>query len=100
MIKFKDEAEAISIANDTRFGLSAGVWTQDISRSFRITQKIKSGTVWVNTYRTISFMSPFGGFKDSGIGRENGIRSINEYLETKSVWINIGAPMLNPFATR
>jgi len=100
VIKFKDEAEAISIANDTRFGLGAGVWTQDISRSFRITQKIKSGTVWVNTYRTISFMSPFGGFKDSGIGRENGIRSINEYLETKSVWINIGAPMLNPFATR
>ena len=58
---------------------------------------ISSGTVWVNTYRAVSFMMPFGGVKDSGLGRENGIDAIEEYLETKSVWINTGAPAGNPF---
>ena len=71
VIRFKDEAEAIAIANDVRFGLGAGVWTSDIGRAFRMTEAVQSGTVWINTYRAVSYMSPFGGYKDSGFGREN-----------------------------
>ena len=100
IIRFKDEDEAVKIANDTKFGLGAGVWTSDISRAFRMAEKIKSGTVWVNTYRAVSFMAPFGGFKDSGLGRENGIEAIHAYLQTKCVWINTGAPSANPFTMR
>lgn len=61
---------------------------------------IKAGTVWVNTYRAVSFMAPFGGYKSSGVGRENGAEAIEEYLETKTVWINSGAPVGNPFVLR
>ena len=100
VIKFNDETEAVHIANDVRFGLGAGVWTNDISRAFRVSQNIKAGTVWVNTYRAVSFMSPFGGYKDSGIGRENGKEAIREYVQTKSVWLNIGADTANPFVLR
>jgi aldehyde dehydrogenase (NAD+) len=100
IIRFKDEAEAIQIANDSKFGLGAGVWTSDIGRAFRMSEKIKSGTVWVNTYRAVSFMAPFGGFKESGLGRENGIEAIQSYLETKCVWINTGAASANPFTMR
>ena len=100
VIKFKDEAEALAIANDVRFGLGAGVWTSDIGRAFRMSQRIQAGTVWVNTYRAVSFMAPFGGFKDSGFGRENGIDAIRDYLQVKSVWINTGAATGNPFVMR
>lgn len=100
IIKFRTEEEALKIANDCRYGLGAGIWTSDIERIFRMTEKIQSGTVWVNTYRIVSYMSPFGGYKDSGIGRENGIDAIYEYLQTKSVWINIGSITGNPFIMR
>lgn len=100
VIKFKDEDEALAIANDVRFGLGAGVWTSDIGRAFRMSQRIQAGTVWVNTYRAVSYMAPFGGFKDSGLGRENGIDAIREYLQVKSVWINTGAATGNPFVMR
>lgn len=100
VIRFKDEAEALAIANDIRFGLAAGVWTQDMARAIRMSEELKAGTVWVNTYRAISYMAPFGGYKDSGIGRENGMGAINEYLQTKSVWINSGAKTGNPFVMR
>jgi acyl-CoA reductase-like NAD-dependent aldehyde dehydrogenase len=100
VIRFKDEEEAVEIANDVRFGLGAGVWTSDIGRAFRMAERIQSGTVWVNTYRAVSYMSPFGGYKDSGLGRENGIEAINDFLQTKSVWINTGAPTGNPFVMR
>ena len=100
VIKFKDEDEALAIANDVRFGLGAGVWTSDIGRAFRMSQRIQAGTVWVNTYRAVSFMAPFGGFKDSGLGRENGIDAIRDYLQVKSVWINTGAATGNPFVMR
>jgi aldehyde dehydrogenase (NAD+) len=63
-------------------------------------ERIQAGTVWVNTYRAVSFMAPFGGYKDSGLGRENGIDTINEYLQVKSVWINSGAATANPFVMR
>lgn len=100
VIRFKDEAEAVKIANDVRFGLAAAVWTRDIGRAIRMSEKIQAGTVWVNTYRAVSFMAPFGGYKDSGLGRENGIDAVKEYLQTKSVWINSGAISGNPFVLR
>ena len=100
VIKFKDEEEAINIANDIRFGLGSGVWTSDIGRAIRMSEKIQAGTVWVNTYRAVSYMSPFGGYKDSGVGRESGIEAIYQYLQTKSVWINTGAKTGNPFVLK
>ena len=100
IIAFTDEDDAVAIANDSRFGLGAGVWTSDIGRAFRMSERIQAGTVWVNTYRTVSFMSPFGGYKDSGVGRENGMDAIREYLQVKSVWINTGAVTANPFTMR
>ncbi|WP_027862635.1 aldehyde dehydrogenase [Marmoricola sp. URHB0036] len=100
VIPFEDEDDAVRIANDSRFGLGAGVWTSDIGRAFRMSERIQSGTVWVNTYRAVSFMAPFGGVKDSGLGRENGAEAIEAYLETKTVWVNTGAPSGNPFVMR
>jgi aldehyde dehydrogenase (NAD+) len=100
VIKFRDEAEALRIANDVRFGLAAGVWTRDIGRAIRMSEKLQAGTVWVNTYRAVSFMAPFGGYKDSGLGRESGLEAIDAYLQTKCVWINTGAVAANPFVLR
>lgn len=100
VIPFEDDREAVEVANNSRFGLGAGVWTSDIGRAFRMSHAIQSGTVWVNTYRAVSYMMPFGGVKDSGLGRENGSDAINDYLETKSIWINTGAPIGNPFIMR
>ena len=97
VIRFDDEKDAVAIANDSRYGLGAGVWTSDMGRAFRMAEAIESGTVWVNTYRAVSYMMPFGGVKDSGLGRENGISAIHDYLETKSV---TGAPTGNPFVLR
>ena len=88
IIGFEDEAEAIAIANDIDFGLAAGVWTRDIGRMIRMCKAIKAGTIWGNTYRTYSFMVPLGGRKRSGMGRENGIEGMHEFLETKSIMIS------------
>ncbi len=101
IIGFEDEAEAIEIGNDVIYGLAAGVWTKDLGRAVRMSKALKAGTVWVNTYRAVSYMMPFGGVKHSGIGRESGIESIRGYLETKSVWINTSdAAPGNPFVLR
>ena len=86
--------------NDVRFGLGSGVWTSDIGRAIRMAERIQACTVWVNIYRAVSYMSPFGGYKNSGLGRENGIDAIREYLQVKSVWINTGAVTANPFVMR
>jgi aldehyde dehydrogenase (NAD+) len=101
IIGFDDEKDAIRIANDTIYGLAAGIWTQNMGRAFRVSQAIKAGTVWVNTYRAVSYMMPFGGMKHSGIGRESGIEALDEYLETKSTWISYSENVsTNPFILR
>jgi len=97
IVRFRDEEEAVAIANDTLYGLAAAVWTSDIRRAFTMAKRIRAGTIWVNAYRTVSFMSPFGGYKRSGLGRENGQEMIKEYLQTKSVWINTNPTIPNPF---
>ena len=100
VIPFDSEEEAIAIGNDIVFGLAAGVWTRDIGRALRMSEKLKAGTVWVNTYRAVSFMSPFGGYKRSGQGRESGQESIKEFLQVKSVWIAQQTTAANPFIIR
>ena len=100
VIPFEDEDEAIAIANDVDFGLAAGVWTESIKRALKVSSAIRAGTVWVNTYRAVSYMSPFGGYKQSGVGRENGMDAIYEYLQTKSVWISTADDVPNPFVMR
>jgi (Z)-2-((N-methylformamido)methylene)-5-hydroxybutyrolactone dehydrogenase len=99
--RFTDDEEAIRIANDTPFGLAAGVWTQNLSRAHTVASRLDAGTVWINTYRSLSPLSPFGGFKDSGMGKENGTDVIHEYTRTKSVWVNLDtSPIGDPFVGR
>jgi aldehyde dehydrogenase (NAD+) len=100
IIPFDDDEEAVAIANGTLYGLAAGVWTQGIKRALTMSEQLEAGTVWVNTYRAVSYMSPFGGYKRSGIGRESGQSAIREYLQEKSVWIDISGNVPNPFVLR
>ena len=86
-IPFKDEADAIRIANDSRFGLAGAVWTNDVARAHRVALQINAGTFWINSYKTIHVSSPFGGFGDSGFGRSSGLDALKEYSEVKSVWV-------------
>jgi aldehyde dehydrogenase (NAD+) len=97
VIPFDDEDDAVRIANDSIYGLAAGVWTRSIQRAIRMPERLEAGTVWVNTYRAVSYLSPFGGYKRSGIGRESGLDAIHEYLQTKSVWIDVSGQTRNPF---
>jgi acyl-CoA reductase-like NAD-dependent aldehyde dehydrogenase len=100
VIPFEDEDDAVAIGNDVVFGLAAGVWTQSMRRALQMSERLQAGTVWVNTYRAVSYLSPFGGYKRSGIGRESGQEMIREYLQTKSVWISTAAEVPNPFIMR
>jgi acyl-CoA reductase-like NAD-dependent aldehyde dehydrogenase len=100
VIPFEDEQDAIRIGNDTAFGLAAAVWTRDLRRAMLMTDKLKAGTVWVNNYRATSFTSPFGGFKESGVGRESGLDAVREYLDTKCVWLSSDLDVPNPFVRR
>lgn len=97
VIPFKDEEELVRQANDTSYGLAAGVWTKDIQRAHRVAHAIRAGTVWINAYRTLSFNTPFGGYKMSGLGRENGLQAVDEYTETKSVWVELSGQSRDPF---
>jgi acyl-CoA reductase-like NAD-dependent aldehyde dehydrogenase len=100
VMRFRDEDDAVRIANDVNYGLAAGVWTENIRRAVRVSGRLEAGTVWVNTYRSTSFTTPFGGYKASGLGRENGAESIKEYLQVKSVWFYTGGDVANPFVRR
>jgi len=97
---FEDDEDAIRIANSSVYGLAAGVWTLDMGRCLRMASKLEAGTVWINTYRVSSYLSPFGGYKRSGFGRESGLSAIREYLQEKSVWIDTSGETPNPFVTR
>ena len=97
VIRFRDDEEAVAIANDVDFGLAAGIWTRDLDRALSVSDRIKAGTVWVNNYRATSFATPFGGYKRSGIGREGGTEAIKEYLQPKSIWITTKPNRANPF---
>ncbi|MBS7700851.1 MAG: aldehyde dehydrogenase [Chelatococcus sp.] len=96
-IIFDEMEEAVEIANDSEFGLAAGVWTANMRQALRMSEMLEAGSVWVNTYRDISYTTPFGGYKKSGIGRENGIEGIKEYLQTKAVWLSTAEEIENPF---
>jgi (Z)-2-((N-methylformamido)methylene)-5-hydroxybutyrolactone dehydrogenase len=100
VIRFKDDDDAVRIANDTLYGLAAGIWTQSLGRSIEIPKRLRAGTVWVNAYRVVSYLAPFGGYKHSGIGRENNIEGLMEYLEVKSVFVNGRTGIENPFVMR
>jgi aldehyde dehydrogenase (NAD+) len=100
VIPFDDEADAIAIANDSPYGLAAGVWTSNIGRAFEVSKALEAGTVWVNTYRAVSYMAPFGGYKRSGLGRESGREAIDAYLQTKTVWIDTLGRTADPFVIR
>jgi aldehyde dehydrogenase (NAD+) len=101
LIRFSDEEEAVSIANDSPFGLAAGLWTRDLNRAHRMADVLEAGVVWINTYRSLSFSSPFGGRKLSGHGRELGREGLLEFTQTKSVWVETSEePMSDPFILR
>ena len=98
---FKDETEALMLANDTNFGLASGVFTRDVGRALRVSKAIRAGIVWVNTYRVVSPIAPFGGYKDSGYGRESGMEAIYDYTRPKTVWLNTSSePIADPFVMR
>lgn len=87
VMTFRDEQEAIELANGTRFGLAGAVWSRDTGKALRVAHQLRAGTVWVNSYKTINVMTPFGGFGDSGYGRSSGADGLREYTTTRSVWV-------------
>ena len=98
VMKFEKEEELINLMNDNKYGLSSGVYTKDLGRGMRVSKAIRAGIVFVNTYRLISPMAPFGGMKDSGYGKEAGQESIKEYTRVKTTWFNASQkPMSDPF---
>ncbi len=101
VLRFKSEDEVIDLANDTRHGLAAGIFSKDGARALRVSQAVRAGIVWVNTYRVVSPIAEFGGYKESGYGRESGMQAIYDYTRPKTVWINTSdQPMANPFVMR
>lgn len=100
-LPFDDEDQAVALANDTEYGLAAGVWTDDMGRAHRVARALEAGTVWVNTYRALNFAVPFGGTKSSGYGRENGFDGFLEFTEPKAIWFEAsGEPVGDPFTLR
>jgi len=101
VVSFSDEDEAVRLANDTPYGLASGVFTQNLTRAHRMVKRIRAGIVWVNTYRTVSPIAPFGGYGQSGHGREGGLAAALDYTKTKTVWLRTSdEPFPDPFVMR
>ena len=101
LLPFDTEEEAVAIANATPFGLGSGVFTRNVARAHRVSSRLKAGICWVNTYRAVSPIAPFGGYDQSGYGREAGIDAVLDYTRTKTTWISTSdTPMANPFVMR
>ena len=101
VLRFKDEEEAIRLANNTKHGLAAGIFSRDGARSLRVSKKVKAGIIWINTYRAVSPIAEFGGMKNSGYGRESGFQAIYDYTRPKTVWMNTSSePLGSQFVAR
>lgn len=100
VIQFNDDEEAISIANDSDFGLAAGIWTENVKRAHKIANELEAGTVWINTYRTTAAQAPFGGYKQSGYGRERGEEALHEYTQVKNIMLNLSDEKRDPFSIK
>jgi aldehyde dehydrogenase (NAD+) len=100
VVPFRDEAELTGLANDTRYGLAAGIWTQNIDRALRFARNVDAGTVWINTYRSAAYMSPNGGFKESGYGRRGGFEVMREFSRLKNVVVDYSGATQDPFVIR
>lgn len=100
IIPFSEEEEVVRLANDTQFGLAAGIWTRDLSRAHRMSRELRAGTIWINTYRQSAAQAPAGGMKHSGYGRERGVEAVDGYLQIKNTMIDLAQGARDPFTMR